>query len=479
MMNYLYFKIPFRTDFSLNEGNVLENHREYSDIWSKLKLSGLDKSVDGRELEFEYLHEVDEGKDMHFESFDQDSTLIDAFTPFILKIKPLDRIDEKVNSFAFGTSRHFFTDAELEKISYVDNSLKIFLSKNTMSIIDMAFALDLKSSEIDENLIKKLEDWSNHLAKKMVDYCYHEVLLPVIRKIQGFDSKNDHFCESGNHIGFPDIQNEVEKNNPFKLSVKCGVPLWVSRVLIAEERDEGFDQLVNRWVIATKNKEEIFKQFRNQEGDEKNYIYLGWMHSIFIGKIDDKLTEDALYSLGLAQYYYTVFDSLNHSLSQIIGISHKKRSVKQTRKYKALLEEMIFVTDLMEIDFSDVTQGLQRNRAYFFNTLVRQWTINNIMDNVRKKIRLCKDNMNKIYQNAFKKSQKVAELLLFFISGFAILEFLSGVSEFLYTPDSISDEVWGLYTIFQYAEPNTVMWIGMLMLSVSFLIYFVLLKGKE
>lgn len=477
-MNYFYFKIPFRTDFSLNEGNILENHSEYAVIWSKLKQSGID-SLNGRGLEIEYLHEMDEEKNMHFESFDKDSTFVDAFSPFILKIKPQNWINEIIGSLSLETSRDFFSDKEVEMISYVEDSIQITLSKNTMSFIDIAFALRFTNSEIDETRINKFEEWSNLLANHIVNYCYHEILIPVIKTIQKFDSKNDHFCESGNHMGFPDIQKSIKNNNPFKLSVKCGIPLWVSRVLIVEEIDEGFDQLINRWIIATKNKEEIFEQLRNQDGDEKNFIYLGWMHSIFIGRIDDRLIGDAFYSLGLAQYFYTVFDSLNQSLSQIIGISHKRRSVKRTRHYKALLEDMIFVTDLMEINFSDISQGLQRNRAYFFNTLVRQWTINNIMNNVRKKIRLCKDNMNKIYQNTFKKSQKVAELLLFFISGFAILEFLSGVSEFLYTPDSISDEVWGLYTIFQYTEPNTVMWIGMLMLSVSFLIYFVLLKEKE
>lgn len=477
--NYFYFKVPFRSDFSLREGNILENQSAYGELWNRIKRSDINHLPDGKTVRANYLHHCFEEDELQFESVDKDSSMIDAFSPIVLHITPQEWFEEIIDRKSAAFFCNCFGEEDCKKMQYLSNSCRITLYKNTLSTIEFTFSLNMENKEICRDCIKKLEQWSNDFSAYMVDYAYKNILLPFINKLRSFDNKYSFFCASGKHIGFPDVYDDSSPKRMIKRSVRCGIPLWVSRSLVVEQRGEGFEELLNRWVIAAESKEEIAQQFSKQKDDEKNRIYLGWMHSLMLGNINDKVIKDAFYALGLAQYYYAIFDSLNQNLSQIIGISHKKRSVKQTRQYKKMLEEMIFVTDLIKINFSDITQGLQRNRAFFFGVLVRQWTIDNIMENVQKKITLCKDNISKIYQQAFNRSQKVAELLLFFISGFAILEFLKGLSEFFHKPESISQDVWGLYSIGKVVEPNTMMWIGLLLFAIVFVIYFRLLKDKD
>lgn len=477
--NYLYFKVPFRSDFSLHEGNILENQTAYGDLWERIKRSDINHLPDGKDISIEYLHDAFEEDELQFESVNKDSSLIDAFSPFVLHIRPSAWFEKIIEQKSLAFYHSCFSNDQKNNVSYLGNSCRITLYKNTLSTMEFVFKLDIENKDICQDCINKIETWSNDFSSFIVDYAYQHILLPLINRLRSFDNKYSFFCASGEHVGFPDVYDGLSKNRMIKRSVRCAVPLWVSRSLVIGKRDIGFDDLLKRWVIATQSKDDIVNQFKNEEGDEKNHIYMGWMHSLMLGDINDKVIRDSFFALGLAQYYYSIFDSLNQNLSQIIGISHKKRSMKKTRQYKALLEDMIFITDLIKINFSDITQGLQRNRAYFFNVLVEQWTIDNIMENVQKKISLCKDNINKIYQQAFNKSQKVAELLLFFISGFAILEFLKGFSEFFYGPESISQDVWGLYSIGRLVEPNSMMWIGLLLFALVFFIYIKLLKGQD
>lgn len=476
--NYFYFRLPFRTDFSLHEGNILEDQQGYSRLWETIRQSNINTLKDGNQVSINFHHDSLKQDKLQFESVDKDSSLNNILSPIVLDIHPDDWFEELIKDKTDHFKKRCMASDEPEILEYVSKSCKISLFKNTISTMEFIFKLNIENKDISRDCIKKLEKWSNDFSTFMASYCNQYILHPIVEMLRGLDTKDKFFCNPGQHTGFPDVYEGGLKKRMVKRLVGCGVPLWVSRSLVIGKYDQHFDELINRWVIATQDKGEIHKKFSNPEGDEKNLVYLGWMHSMMLGDINDKVIKDSFFAIGMAQYYYAIFDSLNQNLSQIIGISHRKRSIKQTRQYKSLLEEMIFTSDLIKINFSDLTQGLQRNRAYFFRVLVRQWTIDNIMDNVQKKIALCKDNINKIYQKAFNKSQKVAELLLFFISGFAILEFLNGIAGFFYGPESINSDVWGLYNIGQIMGPNSMMWFGMLLFLLIFLVYLRLLKEK-
>lgn len=122
---------------------------------------------------------------------------------------------------------------------------------------------------------------------------------------------------------------------------------------------------------------------------------------------------------------------------------------------------------------------MQRNRAYFLKDLVKKWTVDELFDNVDKKIALCKENINKIYQKAFNRSQRVAELLLFFISGFAILEFLKGLSEFFWNPENYEEDVWGLYALGKTLDPNTMLWFGITVFLLLFIVYTTIINKRK
>lgn len=477
--NYFYFKVPFRTDFALIEGNILQHMNDYNEMWERVRKSDQNLLTKDRSIKVDYLHNVANDGEMQFESIDKDSSLVGLFSPMILNVFPEKWIEATIERHTGELYSSCFVYEGERRIHYVPDSCKITIFKNTLSTIEFCFKLDVENKDICSDCIKRMEKWSNEFSKVMVAFAYQKIIQPLIAALRKFDSKHGFFCKPGENVGFPDIYHGTPEKRIITRKVACGIPLWVSRSLIIGTCDEAFDDLVKRWTIAIESKEAIVRRFHETDQDEKNKVYLGWMHSMMLGDIDDLVIRDSFFSQGLAQYYYAIFDSLNMNLSQVIGLSHKKKSLKDTRLYKEKLEEMIFVTDLIKVNYADITQGLQRNRAYFFNVLTERWTIDNIMETVRKKIVLCKDNINRIYQKTLTKSQKLAALLLFFISGFAILEFLRGLSEFLYGPESIGLDVWGLYNIGQLVGPNTMLWIGMLLFATIFLFYSRLLRGGD
>ncbi|MCB2196097.1 MAG: hypothetical protein KQH79_09555 [Bacteroidetes bacterium] len=476
--NYIFFKAPFRTHFSLQEGNVLASGRDYHQFWNKVEQFNLGKSISKNSYELDYLHNINIDNSILFESVASDANVLNVFSPQVIQIKPGEWFTDKLKSW-LNDIVHILPDDKKDVLEYDPHSCIITIFKNTVANVEVIFKLNLTNKEIDDNFIESVEKWTNQLATRMITFFYDDFILPFIKKLYKIGENHNYLSSLNNHYGFPDINNRPEKQILFKRKMNCAIPLWVSRTLLVGKIDDTFDDLVRRWIITTRSKDEVINQLKNSKFDEKNGIYLGWMHSLFTSTKNSKVFSDARQALSLTQYYYAVLDSINLNLSQIIGISHKKKSIKETQHYKRLLEEMVFIADLNKTEFTDVTQSMQRNRAFFLNDLVKKWTVNELFDNVDKKIELCKDNINKIYQKAFNRSQRVAELLLFFISGFAILEFLKGLSEFFWSPDNYNDEVWGLYNLGKIFDPNTMLWFGISVFLMLFIVYTTIINRQK
>ncbi len=476
--NHLFFKAPFRTHFSLQEGNVLASGKDYLKFWQKAIKADLGNLNSKQNYSVEYLHNIDVENAIQFESVAENSNVLNVFTPQVIKIIPGKWVNEIIDKYVAEETDKFFSSGYKETLTYVPESCTITLFKNTVGSIEIVFRTPLKNAEISQAFIEMFESWTNEIMRKLIRYFYDNFIFLFIKKLNKLDVDFHFISPVYKHYGFPDIHSGKSKVL-IKRSTQCALPLWVSRVLVVQEMDEGFDELVKRWIITTKNKDEIISELRKKSHDEKSLIYLGWMHSLFVTSLDSAVFEDASQALELIQYYYAVLDNINMNLSRIIGISHKKKDWKETRFYKSFLEEMIFVSDLNEIEFTDVSQSLQRNRAYFFNDLIYKWTVNSLFENVARKIKLCKENINKIYQKAFNRSQRVAELLLFFISGFAILEFLKGLSEYFWTPENMEDDVWGLYSLGRSFDPNTMLWFGISIFLLLFILYTTIINKRK
>lgn len=476
--NYLYFKAPFRTHFSLKEGNVLASGSEYQQYWKKLEKADLGKSIGNNAYKIEYLHNIDTETSLQFESVGEDSKTSFITSPQVIVIEPGKWFNEIFKQF-YNELNHSLPDAYQNVISYKKDSCKIILFKNTIANLELILTINLSNKDISEQFISIIEKWTNSLASKITDHIYNDFIYQFIQKIYHFNEKNKFISSPNQHYGFPDINKKPENQLLFKRKVKCAFPLWVSRTLVVGKIDDDFSNLVKRWIITTRSKDEIIDQLRNKKHDEKNMVYLGWMHSLSTAGLDSRIFQDVKQALSFTQYFYAVLDSISLNLSQIIGISHKRKSINETKRYKELLEEMVFIANLNKTEFADVSQSMQRNRAFFLKDLVQKWTVDELFDNVDKKIELCKENINKIYQKAFNRSQRVAELLLFFISGFAILEFLKGLSEFFWSPDSLEEDVWGLYNLGKLFDPNTMLWFGISIFLMLFIIYTTIINKQK
>jgi hypothetical protein len=476
--NHFFFKAAFRTHFSLQEGNVLSSGKEYAAFWNKIKSREKEFVKEDHHYDIDYLHDVDPANQMQFESVSDDANTMEKISPQVVQVRPGEWFTNLLNEIRQGIEKESLR-ATGGHLQYKEGSCCITLFKNTVANLDMLFSVNLKNDDIDEKFIEALESWTNLLSKKLIHYFYHDFLLKFTRKVLEIDEDTGFVSPMNNHYGFPDICEKPSSKDLFKWKAKCAQPSWVSRMLLIDNTVDGFDDLVRRWIITTKSKDDIIEQLKSNGYDEKDKIYLGWLHSLVTASPQSDIFEDAKRALSLTQYYYSVMDSINNNLTRIIGISHEKRSIRETKRYKDLLEEMVFVSNLNKTEFADVTQSMQRNRAFFLKDLIDKWAMDDMFENVERKISLCKENIDKIYQKAFNRSQKVAELLLFFISGFAILEFLKGISEFFWNPENYEDEIWGLYELGRTFDPNSMLWIGISIFLLLFIIYTTIINKQN
>jgi hypothetical protein len=476
--NYLYFKAPFRAHFSLQVGNVLSAGNEYQKFWKEIHDKNLGATLSENLYKINYIDNLGKNDALQFESVATDASVLDGISPLIIQIKPEKWINNKIESL-HKDLKEILPEQYKNSLEFNPDSCVISIFKNTVANVDMLFKINLSNKEISKDFIQTIETWSNKMAASIIDFFYNDFIFPLIKEIYKHNNSNQYISKLHDHYGFPDIDKKDNNKGLLSKKAEYAVPLWVSRMLIIDKVDDDFDDLIRRWTITTKPKDEIIDKLKNVKKDEKNAVYIGWMHSVYILNINENIWEDACQAISLIQYYYTVLDSISTNLSQIIGISHKKKSVKQMQNYKSLLEEMVFITNLNKTEFADIKQSLQRNKAFFFNDLMDKWTVNNLFENVDKKIDLCKENIDKIYQKAFNRSQRVAELLLFFISGFAILEFLKGISEFFWSAENYKEEAWGLYALGKLFDPNTMLWFGISVFLLLFILYTTIIKRQK
>lgn len=210
--NYFYFKVPFRTDFALIEGNILQHMNDYNKMWERIKKSDQELLTKNRPIRVDFLHNVSNENEMQFESIDKDSSLVGLFSPMILNLLPGEWIETIIERHAGDLYSSCFEFEGERRVHYVPGSCKITIYKNTLSTIEFCFKLDVESKDLCTDCIKRLERWSNELSKELVDYAYQKIVLPLVAHLKKFDSKHGFFCKSGENIGFPDIYHGTPEN---------------------------------------------------------------------------------------------------------------------------------------------------------------------------------------------------------------------------------------------------------------------------
>lgn len=464
-----HINIAFRTDFSIREENIIKRKNEF---FEKIgSYSGIHTFAEKYDVEIS--PKKPSKSTISYESARVDSHLVEKSTPILFTILPGNSTKATIKEiFADSIRGHKILNEKF--VEWMDKYCVLSLFNNTFATLSFDFKVETQKSEF-HGLLDELEIWANSFAKTITNELYTKVLLPFFEELRKEDQFN-FFTGSGHHPGFPDV---ISKDSELKLTgrVICGKPRSVSRVIISNGDSNSIRKIGDHWIISSGLKDELMENFSST--DEKKRVYLGWMNSLIINDREAKIVEDALFSLNLMLFYYYIFESLNLSLTDVISLSHKKRSVKETRRFKQMLENIIFTADNVKVNFNDVSQGLQRNRAYFFNELSERWTLDLVLENIQNKIRICKDNIQKIYQQAFNRSQKFAELLLFFLSSVALLEFFKGIAEFTHKADTLDDKVWGVYSVAKQLDPNSMLWLGFSTIVFLFLIYSRILKEKN
>jgi hypothetical protein len=246
--NYIFFKAPFRTHFSLQEGNVLASGRDYHQFWNKVEQFNLGTSISKNSYELDYLHNINIDNSILFESVASDANVLNVFSPQVIQIKPGEWFTAKLKSW-LNDIVHILPDDKKDVLEYDPHSCIITIFKNTVANVEVIFKLNLTNKEIDDNFIDSVEKWTNQLATRMITFFYDDFILPFIKKLYKIGENHNYLSSLNNHYGFPDINNRPEKQILFKRKMNCAIPLWVSRTLLVGKIDDTFDDLVRRWII--------------------------------------------------------------------------------------------------------------------------------------------------------------------------------------------------------------------------------------
>jgi hypothetical protein len=457
---YLYLIVPFRTHFSLKSSSYVSLGDAYKNFWKNFATK-----LDAKEQKkISLLHQPKE-KNMRFKVIHEDSNLL---REEILKINEDEKIKTLINEVVYEQNKMYFPNNQNEKIKFVEGTSNFTLFDNTIGIFEITLEIPSAFFHKLDSFLENIQHWGNDVCNKIVQTTYNDTILPLIKKIVNFDKNRKFIANTENHYGFPDIS---KKKNLLIHKAQTGQPLWVNRTLIQNHDSKINPDLINKWIFTHSSITDIINTLEQYNDDEKNSAYLGWGNNFIYNEINSNVVKDAKKALLLSQYYYGVLDSLNINLSYIIGQSNYISKFKESKNYNSLLKELVNIVSIIRVGYIDTLQNFQGDREFFFRQVIESWSIPELFENIEQKSNVCKEKISEIYKHSMKKSQFIVELLLFFLGGISLLEFVNTLITFWSNKAGTKDDIPGLYDLGAQFSPDGLLWSGMILLIVFFILY--------
>lgn len=469
---------PFRCHFNLNTHHLFFREKEYSGLWRKVE-ERLDTG--GFASSITYRHRDLGNPGMRYQRISEDGSLIPAEI-FTAALEP--GLIAKLGAAAIKEADAGLEDEEFRGLIEVEEgSAKLWQFENTIGVLGVRVRID--ESALGDRLgefFKAFQTWSNQFKASLTQRLYREHFFPFLLAIWGLDE--DQFLQTpGDYLSYPNVSlNPLpEKGARYASESVEAPPLWVNRTLLFDEVSAELRGVLERhWVFAMSD----LGPFRS-EIEKDDAIWLGWGNNVITEDVDSDRCRDALSSLVLCQYFYAVMDSANNNLSRFVGIAQSDASIKETRALNRKLEEVVNTVNTLLIQYADTQQNLQGHRQVFLKDLIAKWDLGILIENIEKKIGICTQQIERLYETVNSQSAFIMEVILFFIGGLALVDFVKGMSEYATalqeSPDTdpTRDGLLGFLDLVLLLPPEGVVWSGVMLLLVSFVIFYLLQRRTQ
>lgn len=401
---------------------------------------------------------------MIFQDIDQDGTRL------VAEIFRIYMKDEEMLQSSMAKAREALTHRELARfISLVPGSASISIYDNTVGVFDVSLDISDELSDTDFCLLlDEIQAWSNTYVSEVIERYYGQRLLPLFRSVWDLDPEGDFIQTPGSKTFFLDL-----KKNELNPTTET---LWVNRTLYIDEalNDSRYDALRDRWLMGDAETEgQVNKE------TVTNDIHLNWGNNFIGMDAPPQKQKDAIEALRLCQYFNTVLEKTNNELSRLIGMALARRKRKKARQIDLHLNEVVETVNLLLVQLRETHLNLQGNRQQFFSELVDKWGLETFRENIENKIAFCKEKIEQLHKEKVKRNQTMMELILFGIAGVALVEFIVSVSSYAkdiaFNPlfDSVQDRIPGLIDVGKMLSPNEMIWLGIFLLFLFWLLYFI------
>lgn len=266
-----------------------------------------------------------------------------------------------------------------------------------------------------------------------------------------------------------DVNGEVDFD-----SIQKEVSTFINDIIIKIRKDCGLISDINKlyfkWINRTlecskdfvnANEKRIMTQWLFCEEPIINKLctykyYLSWGNNIVCNEIEGTLLKNVLDSIVIMQYYYTLLDSANNELREMLNTinfngqnesnQRKGRAKKEFEHTKTKLNEMKNMVNSTIIKFNDDVISLQSYKKYFSEKIMVIWEFDKLLNSIEKKLDLCEDILLDLENKIMKRSIFITDLILFFIGLSGVLSFTLYLGEFL--DNQANQEINGFNNIF-------------------------------
>lgn len=468
---------PFRALFNLDSSLIAANPRDFSLFLKLLRDDfGAPESAIRKKIHPSLSVEVNVPPDEHeseiscrYSAFNLNGS--QYYLPNVLTVrfqereaKIIERIyneaavlaDRKVKEY----SKFFFPDVESFRIDFQDN---------TIAILSLEMTVNHASLGKFDQVWSRLDDWTSSLVYYLLSALYKEYLLQFLMAVHEYsDESNYCFVLNPSHYTIcRDVVEEIEEHPEIR---KRFMLMWVNRTLCY-----GNNYPTNNWIKPLMRNHEVLK-IKDAE------LHINTANSVVIlpPGMDKKELQPLWEVMLAAQYYYAAMDVMNNNLVIYIGTTFNHKTSKTLRHLSEEMEEIVNSITILQVRYHDLAMEMQGLSRKILQILQKEWDFDVMVENVRKKLELCKANIAVLNQETNKRNQGRMEIVLTGLSGLSVISLCISLASYAMFASRLPPEnrlmigkVPGLLDLGFVFSGNALSWIG-ITIAVSIIFFSII-----
>jgi hypothetical protein len=416
----LKFIAPFRALFSLDSSLIAANPARFSEFLKRVgseignPQSALAKKIHPS-LVVDVNIPVETGEDeigSRYVSLNACGSLYLAPRIFTLRFRPsepdvLETVYARASLMADEVAGEPYSHTFFPEM----DSLRIDLHDNTIAILSLEMRVEHPGAASEDSAWNRLDEWTTVLVHFLLAGLYKDYIYPVLAGMKDFSGISGCRFVQGleDYAIFPDLIGSAE--TPRAGLESRFMLMWVNRTLCYSN-----DYPVNHWMRPLIKSQDTVR-IREVEA----HLNSGNSVVVMPPGMDGRALAQLWDIMLSVQYYYAAMDVVNINLIRYIGTTFNKQSSKNLRRLSREMEAIINRITILQVRYHDFSMELQGVPKKIFQVLQKEWDFAVLVNNVHKKLELCKSNINVLNQETNIRNQGRTEIVLTSLTGMGIL----------------------------------------------------------